>query len=67
MTSRVRHVLSFLRSAGLKAKLSKCEFHQTSVKFLGHVISNEGIRTDPDKLVGMTSPTRASFGTCANS
>ena len=29
----------------------KCEFSKTSLKFLGHIIDQEGIRADPDKTV----------------
>jgi hypothetical protein len=46
----VRRVLERLREAGLQADLKKCEFHVTKTKFLGFVISTEGIRPDPRKL-----------------
>ena len=32
------------------AKFSKCEFWLSSVSFLGHVISDEGISVDPKKI-----------------
>ena len=35
---------------GLKIKGKKCEFAQKEVKFLGHVVSREGIATDPSKV-----------------
>ena len=59
----VRHlriVLQRLREEKLYAKFSKCEFWLTSVTFLGHVVSKEGIRVDQDKIEevrGMTRPT----------
>ncbi len=31
-------------------KVKKCEFTKKELKFLGHVISREGIRTDPEKI-----------------
>ncbi|KAL4332802.1 hypothetical protein GQ457_07G005760 [Hibiscus cannabinus] len=34
----------------LYAKLSKCEFWIREVIFLGHVVSSEGIRVDPQKV-----------------
>ena len=42
-------VLGLLQEAGLKIKLSKCTFLQTSVNYLGHVISDKGITPDPKK------------------
>ena len=43
-------VFERLRKAGLKLKPSKCSLFQTSVKFLGHVVSKRGIACDPDKI-----------------
>ncbi|XP_015167595.1 uncharacterized mitochondrial protein AtMg00860-like [Solanum tuberosum] len=37
-------------SQELYAKFSKCEFWLTSVAFLGHVVSNEGIMVDPQNI-----------------
>ncbi|KAI4310376.1 hypothetical protein MLD38_035357 [Melastoma candidum] len=34
----------------LYAKLSKCEFWMSSVSFLGHIVSAEGIAVDPSKV-----------------
>jgi len=45
----VELILQKLQGANLKLKPSKCFFLQTSVKFLGHVVSAEGLRTDPEK------------------
>ena len=42
--------LETLRNEPLYAKLSKCEFWLREVSFLGHVISEEGIRVDPRKI-----------------
>ncbi|KNZ60924.1 hypothetical protein VP01_14817g1, partial [Puccinia sorghi] len=33
----------------LYAKLSKCEFHNSSLQFLGVIVSSDGISMDPDK------------------
>ena len=46
---RVITILGRLRSAGLKLKPEKCSLMQRSVSFLGHVVSGEGIATDPEK------------------
>ena len=43
-----------LRENNLKVKISKCHFLQSSVKFLGHVISEKGLHTDPDKILAIT-------------
>ena len=42
-------VLERVRKAGLKLKPAKCAFFQKEVAYLGHVISDEGIATDPRK------------------
>jgi hypothetical protein len=46
----LRQVLQILREKKLYAKLSKCELWLGEVKFLGHVISKEGIAVDPTKV-----------------
>jgi len=46
----LRAVLSILRENQLYAKLSKSEFWMTTVQFLGHVISTQGISVDPSKV-----------------
>jgi len=43
-------VLQRLLSSGLKLKPEKCALFQKSVSFLGHVISDAGIGTDPKKI-----------------
>jgi hypothetical protein len=50
---RLEHVFIRLREANLKLKPSKCILFQKSVKFLGHVVSEEGVHTDPDKIVAV--------------
>ena len=47
---RLDLVLGKLEKAGLKVRLDKTELLQRSVKFLGHVVSSEGVETDPDKI-----------------
>ena len=46
----VREVLRRMELHQLSAKLSKCRFHQTSVEFLGHIVSQDGIAMDPKKV-----------------
>ena len=47
--SNLGTVLSRLRQAGLKLQPAKCKLCQKEVRFLGHVISENGIATDPEK------------------
>ena len=47
---RCKIVFQRLREAGLKLKVSKCNLVRDSVQFLGHVVSKEGIATDPEKV-----------------
>lgn len=46
---RLRSVFQHLRKANLKLKPEKCKLLKNRVKFLGHVVSHDGIETDPDK------------------
>ena len=43
-------VFQKLRSAQLKLKPSKCSLFQERVKFLGHIVSPDGIECDPEKI-----------------
>ncbi|PKU84463.1 putative mitochondrial protein [Dendrobium catenatum] len=43
-------VLDTLRQHQLYAKFSKCKFWLKSISFLGHVVSDEGISVDPQKI-----------------
>jgi len=43
-------VFEKINSAGMTLKLKKCKFYQNSVKFLGFIISSEGIKPDPEKV-----------------
>nr|GFC60092.1 retrotransposon protein, putative [Tanacetum cinerariifolium] len=50
----LRTVLQILRQEKLYAKFSKCEFWLSSVAFLGHIVSEEGITMDPAKVEAIT-------------
>ena len=43
-------VFSRIRSAGLKLNSKKCSLFQSKVKYLGHLITSNGVSTDPDKI-----------------
>ncbi|CAN6474518.1 unnamed protein product [Victoria cruziana] len=49
----IRTVLQILRDHNLYAKMTKCSFGQTSVGYLGHIVSKGGVRADPEKLHAM--------------
>ena len=54
-------VLTKLREHKLFAKMSKCDFARKSIKFLGYVVTEEGITMDPAKvkaIVEWPSPLR---------
>ena len=48
--TRLEGVFEKVAKAGLKLKPSKCEFFRSSLKYLGHIVSKEGIATDPRKI-----------------
>ena len=43
-------VLQRLSTAGVTLNSAKCEFNTKQIKFLGHIVSPEGIRPDPGKV-----------------
>ena len=47
---RLKLLFERLKLTNLKLKPSKCKLIQRSVKFLGYVVSDEGLSTDPDKV-----------------
>lgn len=47
---RLEKFLQQFQHHDLKVKLSKCCFFQQEVHYLGHVISSEGVATDPEKI-----------------
>ena len=70
--SRLEMLFQRLRDAKLKLKPSKCSIMQKSVAFLGYIVSERGIATDPSKIqavVDWPTPTnlrqcRAFIGLC---
>ncbi|KAI4885901.1 hypothetical protein NFI96_005622 [Prochilodus magdalenae] len=47
---RLQVVLEKLKAANLKVKPSKCQLFAKEVQYLGHIISANGIMTDPGKV-----------------
>ena len=52
---RLERVFQKLRERGLKVEAAKCQFFQRRVKYLGHVVSAEGVGTDPAKTKAAAS------------
>jgi hypothetical protein len=51
----LREVFQRLREAKLRINPEKCHFCREQLKYLGHVINRQGIRTDPDKVSTVTN------------
>lgn len=48
-------VLARFESTGLKLRPSKCHLFQTQVHYLGHVVSEKGVATDPEKVSAVSN------------
>ena len=46
----LRLVIQVLREHKLYAKLRKCSFYQGRIHYLGHIIYEEGVTVDPNKI-----------------
>ncbi|KAH9270988.1 hypothetical protein BASA83_006738 [Batrachochytrium salamandrivorans] len=46
----VRQVLQILKDNNLFCKAEKCHFYQTEIKYLGYIISPNGVSMDPSKI-----------------
>ena len=55
---RLEMVFERLHGHNLKLAPKKCFFLRRSVKFLGHVIDENGVSTDPSKIENITNMTR---------
>lgn len=49
------HGLLIYSDADLQASIRKCEFHVTTTKYLGFIITPEGIKVDPKKVEAVLS------------
>ena len=59
LLDRMELVFSWLKSFNLKIKPIKSYFFQASVIFLGHVLSSDGISTNPEKVRDWPVPSNA--------
>lgn len=46
---RLEHVFQKVREHNLKLNPKKCEFFKRKVRYCGHIVSEKGVETDPDK------------------
>lgn len=51
--ARLIKVLNRLKEYGLKLSPEKCKFFQSSVRYLGHVVSEQGVETDSEKIAAL--------------
>ena len=51
--NRLDLVLGRLKDAGLKITGSECRFFQEKIHFLGHIVSNQGVEVDPEKIAAV--------------
>jgi len=47
---RLREIFERLRQVNLKIEPDKCEFLKTELSYLGHVVTSEGVKPDPQKV-----------------
>ena len=51
---RFKAVIRKLRAAGLMLKPTKFDLFKQQINYLGHVVSKEGVSTNPDKITAVT-------------
>ena len=51
----IEQVFIRLKNANLKLRADKCQFAKQKIKFLGHIVSADGIHTDKDKIAAVES------------
>ena len=72
--ARLEEVLGRLRAANLKLKPNKCKLFARQVKYLSHVVSDEGVEADEDNVAAINDwpiprckrDVQAFLGTCGN-
>jgi len=53
--SNLRTVFERLRQAGVKLKPSKCRLVAKEIQFLGHILTSDGVKSDPSKVAAIKS------------
>jgi hypothetical protein len=57
----LKEVFQLLADNHLYLKLSKCSFVQSSLEYLGHVISGACVATDPTKIQAIKTVVRSNY------
>ena len=47
---QLRKVFNKIREKGLKLNFKKCEFGKSSINYMGHILSSEGLFPEPEKV-----------------
>ena len=50
---QLRKAFEKLDEVGLRLKPSKCEFFKDWLEYLGHIVSKDGIETNPKKIMAI--------------
>jgi hypothetical protein len=51
----VNRLLQILENNQLYVKVSKCSFGKQEVEYLGHIVSREGVKVDPQNIQAITN------------
>ena len=57
---RLKSVLDKAKQMNLKLNKDKCQIEKTEIKYIGHILSKDGLKADPDKIkavLDMPAPT----------
>jgi len=46
----IKKVFGKLREASMKLKLTKCKFCLSEIKYLGHIVERNGLKSDPGRI-----------------
>jgi len=49
----IQEVLSILQQNNFHVKMSKCLFAKQQLSYLGHIVSKQGVATDPSKIASI--------------
>ena len=52
---RLRNVLERVKQSGIKLNRSKCQIGVTEIKYIGHTLSDEGLKPDLEKVEAITN------------